>query len=202
MTDMDRVIKKKARKIIFICQAIALVFLVLRFCCALLANNGYDIFLFGKASLDTIHTTMLFLAVMTEIVMFVILAVVRRKLLLSLPVLLALPVILLYLFSISFVMVQSNPEVYSYDEFDQDILIIDYRFLLAGNTIVYETENGILIKKVASFSGDDGIPPWRELTVVENGILIEHDGFEDDIYLEYREGHFCNSDSSSTEIIK
>ena len=195
MTDSKRYKKGNTKKIMVICQVVAILFLALGFCCDVLSNNGYDIFLFGKARLHTIHNTMFFLALITEIVMCVILAIVNRRIILGLPVVLVVPIILFYLFSISFVMGQSNPEVYSYDEFDKEILIIDYRFLLAGHSSVYETENGIFIKEVARFSGDDGIPHWRKITVVENGLLIEHGRFEDDIYLEYRERHFYKADN-------
>lgn len=85
--------------------------------------------------------------------------------------------------------------VYEYEGFDTVIAIDNWQWLLGGGSAIYQSKDGVWFEYVATVKGDDGYQPLAnpedyQVTVTEDGILFEHRGLGDALFLRYVGGRF------------
>ncbi len=194
-------IKTKSYVIIF--QIVSLVFLLFSVISALLIKNGYEIFIFGNICLYIVKHIGLLLFLLSEFIMFIVIAIKNKKPLFIIANVILLPLLLLQLAAIDFTLTcKPDVKLYSYEEFNKDIVIVNRSFLLSGDSYILE-KDGVLVKLLASASGDDGYCPLRgedDFQVKIDGNTITYtyhfDGYSPndenkrEIIIEYKNGHF------------
>lgn len=149
----------KTKSIVIIFQIVSLVFLLFSVISALLIKNGYEIFIFGNICLYIVKDIGLLLFLLSEFIMFIVIAIKNKKPLFIIANVILLPLLLLQLAAIDFTLTcKPDAKLYSYEEFNKDIVIVNRSFLLSGDSYILE-KDGVLVKLLASASGDDGYCP-------------------------------------------
>ncbi len=195
--------KTDTKKIIFISQIPAIIFLLIYLVCKILLKNDYELFLFESTCLKPLHDISFSIFLILEFIAVIVLIVKTKKLLLIIINIILLPVLLLQLFAADFhLYALGSVKEYSFEQFEKDIVIENRSYLLSGNSIIYEKLNSFLLRKVTNISGDDGRCPLNdesEFTIEVNNAEIcfyyfyDYDRSEDAIekhIIKYENGHF------------
>ena len=189
---------------IWIFQIFAVIFLLIGISSELLLNNEYELFLFENTCLYFVYQIGYLLFLITEFVMFIVLTIKKKKLLFLIGNIILLPLLLIQGFAADFaVYAEATTKLYSYENFDADIVISSRSLLLSGNSTIYEKNDSILIHKIARADGDDGYAPLKDeskfkVTVDDKKItyIYYFDGYSlsdesmEVIVLKYDDGHF------------
>ena len=197
-------------------QVIAGSCLLLALIAALLGRAGYDVLIFHTLILRGAVLLLPLISLILEFVLFCKLYRNSKRArwivlnLLLAPVILGLLINLVVIEGLGMLSYQGHTR-YSYEDFDQDIVIYNSQVLLGGASNVYETKNGVILKHVATVQGDDGWMPLCKdtdfvATVSENGILFSYgftsavsdanDPSAKSLYLAYKNGHFTKAYSN------
>lgn len=160
---------------------------------------GYQLYLFGQVGGSVILLSFT-LGIVVEGIMLLPLAIVNRKASVFLPNLILIPLVLVLLFHWVWSIAPYGSKVYHYDEFEKDIMITHWSFLVRSQSTVYQMENPFVVKEITAVVGD-GIAPLDEdyfllINVSEDGIEY-YDHFENSDYedrlilrLDYKDGQF------------
>lgn len=195
--------KTKAKRILPLSQIPAILFLLIYFICKILLKNDYELYLFGSTWLKIVHDISFTIFLTIEFIAIIALTVKTKKLLLIIPNIILLPILLAQILATDFKIdtVRSIKE-YSFEEFNENIVIENRSFLLAGDSIIHEKVNSFLIRKVTSIGGDDGRCPLENesefsVEVIDNQIIFyyyfDYDRSGDAIEkcsIKYENGHF------------
>lgn len=166
---------------------------------------GYQICLFGQVG-ESVVWLGFTLGIVFEGIMLLPLAIVNRKASIFLPNLILVPLVLLMLFQWLWSIAPYGSKVYHYDEFEKDIMITHWSFLVRSQSTVYQLENPFVAKEITAVLGD-GIAPLDEsfflqINVSEDGIEYYHhfdnSDYEDRLILrlDYKDGEFSAASDS------
>ncbi len=187
-------------------QIFAAVLFVLSYIAQQMVYAGYELLLFDRMILRHVDSWATVAIAVAEAAMFIVLAIWYRKKGLRHVLCIAMVLICCYVGVISLAFegwtIEGDIVRYDYDEFESDIVIENWSWLLAGGSDIYETKNGFLLKEVARVGGDDGYQPLAsrngfDVTVTEDGILYEYSNgnVPKRLYLQYKDGHFTEKSS-------
>ena len=196
--------RKKILWLVLPIQLFVILLAVLAYVAQQMKYDGYEILLFDRLILRHMDAWSMIAAMVAETVMFLLLAIWcrGRKLLRLVSAFLSVVCCLIGLFALAADgwTIEGDIVIYDYDEFEPDIVIENWSWLLAGGSDVYESENGILLRRVGSAGGDDGYQPLADssrcrVTVDKGGILYEYENGSGSqskwrLFLAYRDGHF------------
>ncbi len=196
------------KKTILRFQAFVLPLLLLGLAGYILETQGYDLLINGRLLLREICLGCFVAGVLLEAIMLLVITVRTKKLILILLNVVVIPCVLTLLFLFGgFVFLRAiifgGSEIYHFEEFDKDIVVYNQSLLLAGQSNIYETSDGILVRYVAMAGGDDGYMPLQiedafSMTPSPDGLLIEYHfcgpndskDYDYNLYLKYEDGHF------------
>ena len=189
---------------VWVFQIFAVIFLLMGISSKLLLNNGYELYLFENICLYFVYQIGYLLFLLTEFLLFIVLAIKKKRLLFLIGNIALLPLLLIQGFAADFaVYAEATTKSYSYENFDTEIVISSRSFLLSGTSTIYEKTNPFFLHKVAYADGDDGYAPLKDeskfkVTVDEEKItyIYYFDGYSlsdesmEIIVLKYDNGHF------------
>lgn len=195
--------KNKIKRILLLSQIPSILLLLIYFLSKILLKNDYELYLFGGTWLKIVHDISFTIFLIIEFIAVIVLTVKTKKFLLIILNIILLPILLVQTWATDFKIntVRSIKE-YSFEKFDENIVIENRSFLLSGDSIIHEKANSFLIRKVTSIGGDDGRCPLEnedefEMKVNDNGItfyyFFDYDRSEDAIEecsIKYVNGHF------------
>ena len=184
--------------ILLICTA---AFLTVGLLASKAVSKGYEVLLFDKLVLESVSYLLFTASIAVFIVLVFYLIFKKGKFLLLLfviPILLEFLVLAVAFFLIS-LPTETETQRYTFEEFDHDIVIENRSFLLIGRSTVYEAR-GIIVKRVANVTGDDGWCPLEKdeyFSITIRGDQLVFDYFfvgpeigERQLVLEYVNRHF------------
>ena len=187
----------KAKNIVITFQIISFIFLLFFIVSTLFTKNGYEVLIFGNICLYIVEATGLFLFLLTEFIMFIVIAIKKKKPLFIIVNILLLPLLIFGLIAADFALTcKPDAQVYSYNEFNKDIAIVNRSFLLSGESYIFE-KNGVLLELIASVSGDDGYCPLRD----KNDFQVEIDG-NTITYTYHFDGYSQNEDNKRKVVLE
>lgn len=189
---------------IWIFQIFAVIFLLIGISSKLLLNNGYELYIFENTCLYFVYQIGYLLFLMTEFVMLIVLAIKKKKFLFLIGNVVLIPLLLIQGSATnSATDAEPTTKLYSYENFDTDIVISSKSFLFSGSSVIYERSNSILLHKIATVHGDDGYAPLKEESKFKVAIddekityIYYFDGYSlsdellKEIVLKYDNGHF------------
>ena len=200
---MCTTMKNKIKRILLLSQIPSILLLLIYFLCKISLKNDYELYLFGGTWLKIVHDISFTIFLIIEFIAVIVLTVKTKKLLLIILNIILLPILLVQTWATDFKIntVRSIKE-YSFEKFDENIVIENRSFLLGGDSIIHEKVNSFLIRKVTSVGGDDGRCPLEDeseftIEVTDNQIVFyyffDYDRSEDAIKecsIKYVNGHF------------
>ena len=204
--------KNKIKRILLLSQIPSILLLLIYFLCKILLKNDYELYLFGGTWLKIVHDISFTIFLIIEFIAVIVLTVKTKKFLLIILNIILLPILLVQTWATDFKIntVRSIKE-YSFEKFDENIVIENRSFLLGGDSIIHEKVNRFLIRKVTSVGGDDGRCPLEKesefsIEVSDNTIIFyyffDYDRSEDAIKecsIKYEDGHFVEDEDDEKD---